>query len=115
MKVLVIGAGGMLGTKLIHRIAAEGKIGGSTVAELHRHDAVLCAAPPDAKFPISTEMSDLSIPGEAQKLLSGKPDLIFHLAAIVSGEAEENFDKGYAINLDGTAAIATIPNRICRA
>jgi hypothetical protein len=31
-----------------------------------------------------------------------KPDLIIHLAAIVSGEAEADFEKGYAVNLDGT-------------
>ena len=30
------------------------------------------------------------------------PDVIFHLAAIVSGEAEADFDKGYRVNLDGT-------------
>ncbi len=38
----------------------------------------------------------------AQKIVSGRPDVIFHLAAIVSGEAEIDFDKGYRINLDGT-------------
>ncbi|HEY5898143.1 MAG TPA: D-erythronate dehydrogenase, partial [Burkholderiales bacterium] len=46
--------------------------------------------------------SDLSAPGEAEKLLASRPDLIFHLAAIVSGEAEADFDKGYRVNLDGT-------------
>jgi nucleoside-diphosphate-sugar epimerase len=37
-----------------------------------------------------------------EKLVASRPDTIFHLAAIVSGEAEADFDKGYAINLDGT-------------
>ena len=36
------------------------------------------------------------------ELVASRPDLIFHLAAIVSGEAEADFDKGYRINLDGT-------------
>ena len=35
-------------------------------------------------------------------MVAGRPDLIFHLAAIVSGEAEADFDKGYRINLDAT-------------
>jgi nucleoside-diphosphate-sugar epimerase len=35
-------------------------------------------------------------------LLADRPEVIFHLAAIVSGEAEAEFDKGYRINLDGT-------------
>jgi nucleoside-diphosphate-sugar epimerase len=42
------------------------------------------------------------MPGEAEKLIAAKPDMIFHLAAIVSGEAEADLDKGYRINLDGT-------------
>jgi len=46
--------------------------------------------------------SDLSQPGEAEKLVAEKPPLIFHLAAIVSGEAEADFDKGYRVNLEGT-------------
>jgi nucleoside-diphosphate-sugar epimerase len=45
---------------------------------------------------------DLSAPGEADRLLGDRPNIIFHLAAIVSGEAELDFDKGYRINLDGT-------------
>ena len=45
---------------------------------------------------------DFAVPGAAEKLIAGRPDVIFHLAAIVSGEAELDFDKGYRINLDGT-------------
>jgi nucleoside-diphosphate-sugar epimerase len=50
-------------------------------------------------------VSDLSTPGEAEKLIAERPDLIFHLAAVVSGEAEADFDKGYRVNLDGTRAL----------
>jgi nucleoside-diphosphate-sugar epimerase len=57
---------------------------------------------PQASFAIDTLTSDFSIPGEAEKLVASRPDVIFHLAAIVSGEAEADFDKGYRINLDGT-------------
>ena len=46
--------------------------------------------------------SDLAAPGEATKLIAERPAVIFHLAAIVSGEAALDFDKGYRINLDGT-------------
>jgi nucleoside-diphosphate-sugar epimerase len=46
--------------------------------------------------------SDLSTPGEAETLVAERPDVIFHLAAIVSAEAEADFDKGYRVNLDGT-------------
>jgi len=54
----------------------------------------------------------LSAPGEARKLIESRPDVIFHLAAIVSGEAEVDFDKGYRINLDGTRALFDAIQRI---
>ena len=86
----------MIGRKLIDRLAKDGGLD-----ELLLHD-VVAAAPPAAPFKIRSVISDLSTPGEAEKLLAGKPELIFHLAAIVSGEAEADFEKGYRINLDGT-------------
>ena len=100
MKVLVIGAAGMLGRKLVERLAKG--VEGLDVSQVMRHDVVLSPAPPQAGFPIETFMGDLSVNGEAEKLVASRPDLIFHLAAIVSGEAEANFEKGYSINLDGT-------------
>jgi nucleoside-diphosphate-sugar epimerase len=53
----------------------------------------------------SSLVADLSRPGTAERLVGLRPDMIFHLAAIVSGEAEADFDKGYRINLDGTRAL----------
>jgi D-erythronate 2-dehydrogenase len=101
MKVMVIGAAGMLGRKLVERLATASD--GLDVSALIRHDVVLSPAPPPhARFPIQTFLGDLSVAGEAEKLVANRPDLIFHLAAIVSGEAEADFEKGYAINLDGT-------------
>ena len=87
-KILVIGAAGMIGRKLTARLRKEG------AGELILHDVV--------PFDGSSAVSDLSAPGEAEKLVAARPDLIFHLAAIVSGEAEADFEKGYRINLDGT-------------
>jgi nucleoside-diphosphate-sugar epimerase len=57
---------------------------------------------PSCSIPVTTITGDLSEPGAAAALVGKRPDLIFHLAAIVSGEAEADFDKGYRINLDGT-------------
>jgi len=86
----------MIGRKLTERLVKDGGLD-----ELLLHD-VVAPIPPAAPFKIRSVVSDLSTPGEAEKLVAGKPDLIFHLAAIVSGEAEADFDKGYRINLDGT-------------
>jgi nucleoside-diphosphate-sugar epimerase len=56
-------------------------------------------------FEGASVVSDLSTPGEAEKLIAPRPQLIFHLAAVVSGEAEADFDKGYRVNLDGTRCL----------
>lgn len=102
MNILVIGGGGMVGVKLINRLAKDGTLGDAAISKIIRHDVVLPPPPPASAFPIETLIGDLSTPGEAEKLVALKPDTIFHLAAIVSGEAEADFEKGYRINLDGT-------------
>ena len=101
MRILVIGAGGMLGAKLIARLARNRAVGGRTIDHLTRVDAVACA-PMDAGFNVETLACDVSAPGVADQIMAGRPDLIFHLAAVVSGEAERDFDKGYRINMDAT-------------
>ena len=101
MRILVIGAGGMLGAKLIARLTNDGAVGGRTIDHLTRVDAVACA-PMDAGFNVETLACDVSAPGVADQIMAGRPDLIFHLAAVVSGEAERDFDKGYRINMDAT-------------
>lgn len=102
MHILVIGAGGMLGGKLVRLLAGSASLAGQAIDKIMRHDVVLSPPPPISKFTIETQMGDLAISGEAEKLVASKPDVIFHLAAIVSGEAEANFEKGYLINFDGT-------------
>ncbi|HXI35902.1 MAG TPA: NAD-dependent epimerase/dehydratase family protein, partial [Burkholderiales bacterium] len=86
-RILVIGAAGMIGRKLVARLQKDG------AGELIQQDVV----PFEGGI-----VSDLSSPGEAEKLITKRPDLIFHLAAVVSGEAEADFEKGYRVNLDGT-------------
>ena len=112
MHILVIGAGGMVGVKLIDRLCRDSAVAGRPITRLTRHDVVIAPAPPASAFPIDTFASDLSTPGEAEKLANLKPDLIFHLAAIVSGEAEADFEKGYRINLDGTRVLFEAIRRV---
>ncbi len=102
MHILVIGAAGMIGRKLVDRLVHEGNVGGREISRLTLYDVVTPTAPTGSSIPAQTMAGDLSAPGEAAKLVEGRPDLIFHLAAIVSGEAEADFEKGYRINLDGT-------------
>ena len=102
MKVLIIGGAGMVGRKLAERLAKDGRLGGNDIASLALYDVVPGVSPAGAKFPVDVLTGDLPADGETDRMLKSRPDVIFHLAAIVSGEAEQDFDKGYRINLKGT-------------
>jgi D-erythronate 2-dehydrogenase len=99
--ILIIGAAGMVGRKLIAAMVKSGSIDGKPIERLTLADVVPPEAPAGFAGPVHAVAADLSEPGIAAKLVGKRPDLIFHLAAIVSGEAEANFEKGYRINLDG--------------
>ncbi|MBX3540990.1 MAG: SDR family oxidoreductase [Chelatococcus sp.] len=102
MHILIIGAAGMVGRKLTDKLVAEGQFGGKAITQLTLADVVAPSAPEGFQGKASTLTVDLSAPETATQLATARPDVIYHLAAIVSGEAEADFDKGYRINLDGT-------------
>ncbi len=101
LHILILGAAGMVGRKLTERLIRDGRLGKSELSKLTLQD-VVAPAKPDTSIPVEIVTSDSSDPKTAPLLVASKPDVIFHLAAIVSGEAEAEFDKGYRINLDGT-------------
>jgi len=91
----------MVGRKLTEALVRTSEVGGKAITRLTLAD-VVAAQVPKTSFAVETLAVDLSAPGVAATLIGKRPDLIFHLAAIVSGEAEADFEKGYRINLDGT-------------
>jgi nucleoside-diphosphate-sugar epimerase len=112
MHILILGGAGMVGRKLLARLARDGALNGRAIAQVTVHDVVAGGAPAGAPFRANVVVSDLSLPGEAAKLVAVRPDVIFHLAAIVSGEAEADFEKGYRINFDGTRALFEAIRRV---
>ena len=104
MNILIIGAAGMLGRKLVHALIARGTVLGRPISRLVLSD-IIAPERPAFDGEIETIAADLSQPGTAEQLIASRPDLICHLAAIVSGEAEADFEKGYRVNLDGTRAL----------
>jgi nucleoside-diphosphate-sugar epimerase len=102
MHILITGAAGMIGRKIAERLLSDGALGPRPVEKLTLHDIVASDARPTEHttvLPIAGDISDASV---AERLLAERPDVVMHLAAIVSGEAEADFDKGYAVNMDGT-------------
>lgn len=102
MRVLVTGAAGMIGRKAIERMLRDGAVGGQPIDRIVAQDVVTPSFDSPLVEPVT---GDLSGPGAAEALLASKPDLIVHLAGIVSGQAEAEFDLGYRVNLDGTRAL----------
>jgi nucleoside-diphosphate-sugar epimerase len=103
MHIQIIGAAGMVGRKLTGKLVSDPAIfEPESIDRLTLVDVIEPQIPAGFKGSIETITADLSVLGEAGKLVAQRPDIIFHLAAVVSGEAEADFDKGYRINLDGT-------------
>jgi D-erythronate 2-dehydrogenase len=105
MHILILGAAGMVGRKLIDRLVRDGGLNAKPIGRLTLADVVAPEKPEGFAGMVETLTLDLSAPGAADSAVAARPDVIFHLAAIVSGEAEADFDKGYRINLDGTRAL----------
>lgn len=102
MHILITGAAGMIGRKLAERLMHNAALRGKPVARLSLIDVVAPDRPAAGGLEITSTAADLSLPVTAAQIVSSRPDVIFHLAAIVSGEAELDFEKGYRVNFDGT-------------
>lgn len=104
MHILIVGAGGMIGRKLSHELGRRGALDGRPVTRLTLVDM---QPPPalDSTITVESIGADISDPEVARALAGLRADVIFHLAAVVSGAAEKDFELGYRVNLDGTRAL----------
>jgi D-erythronate 2-dehydrogenase len=105
MRILITGAAGMIGRKLAARLQRDGSVAGEPITLLDLHDIVPAQTPPAGAARVAVHVGDLAGKGAAEAMITLKPDIVFHLAGVVSGEAEANFDLGYRVNLDGTRAL----------
>src|ERR1700733_599946 len=105
MHILTPGAAGMIARKLVARLVASGAL---TVNPSDRFPLIDVSAPQKPQgFTGSVESgaADIAEAPAARAAVAGRPDVIFHLAAVVSGEAELDFEKGVHVNLDGSRAL----------
>jgi nucleoside-diphosphate-sugar epimerase len=91
----------MIGRKLAEKLAQDGVLGGRPVERLSLLDVIEPTVPAGFAGRAHPAAVDLAEPGIATSLVQSRPDVIFHLAAIVSGEAETDLEKGYRVNFDG--------------
>ena len=94
MKALITGGGGFLGSRLAAALKARDPAADITLLDV--------AFPPGLDSKYRCIAGDVAAPEVIAKALARDTDSIFHLAAVVSGGAEADFDLGYHVNMDGT-------------
>jgi len=96
-KTLITGGGGFLGSRLAKAIKARDPSARITLLDM--------AFPPGLEQQFECIAGDVSSPAVIERALGRDTVSVFHLAAVVSGGAEADFDLGYRVNLDGTRAL----------
>jgi len=102
MRVVITGAGGFIGRKLVNRLVSQGEIAGRRITHLTQADLTPPPEPKTSPFPITSIGGDLSQSGEAERLVAEPHDLVVHLATLASGGSEEDFDGGMNANFHAT-------------
>ena len=105
MHILATGAAGMIGRKLTARLVADGALNGQAIEKLTLIDVVAPQSPEKFSGKIDAAAADIADPAAVRAAVAGRPDVIFHLAGVVSGEAELDFEKGMRVNLDGSRTL----------
>lgn len=101
MKVVVTGAAGFLGGRLARTLLDRGELDGREIDELVLLDVVAAGAG-EGDPRVRTVVGDVADPALLGEVVDAATDVVFHLAAVVSGQAEAEFDLGMQINLDGS-------------
>jgi nucleoside-diphosphate-sugar epimerase len=105
MHILITGAAGMIGRKLTARLVGDGALNGKPIEWLTLVDVVAPQKPVGFGGKLDTAATDIADEKTARAAVAGRPDVIFHLAGVVSGEAEVDFEKGVRVNLNGSCAL----------
>src|SRR3954452_2328424 len=104
MRIVITGGCGFLGRRLALKLLAEGSALGR-IDELVLFDNAPSALPLPDDRRLTLVTGDIADREMVARVITQATDAVFHLAAIVSGQAEADTDLGYRVNLDGTRAV----------
>lgn len=102
MRVVITGGGGFIGQKLAKVIAQQGALNGQRVDKLTLFDINVPDRPESNRIDVDCVAGDIAEPNQVKAIIGTDCDVIYHLAAVVSGAAEADLDLGMRVNLDGT-------------
>ncbi|WP_144185724.1 D-erythronate dehydrogenase [Elioraea rosea] len=105
MRVTITGGAGFLGRKVAGRLATMGKLGKRDITAMTLFDVAEPKPPAGAAFPVACLTGDIADPADAARLVDAGTGVVIHLAAVVSAQAEADFDLGWHVNLDGTRTL----------
>ena len=116
MKVFISGGGGFIGYRLARRLLERGTVTGadgkqSAISQIKLFDA---AFPPNPDPRLVCVKGDIADPAAVERALDADTSSVFHLAAVVSGGAEADFDLGYRVNLDGMRLVLERCRKLAR-
>ena len=100
MKILITGGGGFLGFRLAKTLLARGTLGGRPIGSITLLDGAF--PPAAAQEPrLKAVTGDVSDAATIASVCTPDTEAVFHLAAVVSGAAEADFDLGMRVNYKG--------------
>ncbi|WFM71268.1 D-erythronate dehydrogenase [Halomonas sp. CKK8] len=105
MHIVITGAAGFLGQRLVNQLLARGELNGKAITRLTLIDQVEAPRPEAAGIESDCLALDITVPGSLDSVLRARPEVIYHLAAVVSGAAEADLDLGMRVNFDATHAL----------
>jgi len=113
MKILITGGGGFLGFRLARTLLARGQLGGKAITGITLLDGAFPSGIKDLdRKKVKAVTGDVSNAGTITSVCTPDTDAVFHLAAVVSGAAEADFDLGMRVNLKGMELLLEQMRRI---